>query len=78
MSPSDKATSCNILGTTVERACLPPLPEYVRHESGRFHTFDEEKLTMGKGNNSTKNDKKNKKPKADAKKADPKAAEHKK
>ena len=62
----------------VERECVSPLQDSRRHESGWFNTFDKEEYTMGKGNNAKKNDKKDKKPKAETKKADPKAAEHKK
>jgi hypothetical protein len=52
----------------VERECLPPLTESVPRDSGRFNRLCKKERTMGKGNNSQKNDKKNKKVKKDAKK----------
>ena len=56
----------------VERGRPLPLTDFVSCESWPFHNFHkfcEKETTMGKGNNSQKNDKKNKKPKKDGKAA---------
>lgn len=52
----------------MERRCLAPHTDSVSRESTPFNQLDKKERIMGKGNNSQKNDKKNKKVKKDAKK----------
>ena len=67
--PSRRVVYSNLSGG----GCWPPLTASVPRDSGRFSTLCEEEKTMGKGNHSQKNDKKNKKAKKGDKEQDPKS-----